>query len=135
MTAERAANDLVASTNACTSVASGSTNERIWTGFNQLVKAKELVEFKTPTGARIQVYPTLESTAPSAEIEHAFETGKQAVINQKTIPVQEGLVLIAQRLRQLVQFGVVLHEHTNYLNTALFDPANFLNKILKQKNW
>ena len=105
------------------------SNARRDTQRGQEFKAKELVELKVPSGPRIQVYPILESTALSAEVEHAFKTGKQAVINQKTIPVQEGLVLIAQRLGQSVQFGAVLHEHTDYLNTTLFYPVNFSNKI------
>ena len=105
------------------------SNARRDTQRGQEFKAKEVVELKVPSGPRIQVYPTLDSTAPSAEVEHAFETGKQAVFNQKTIPIQEGLTLIAQRLGQSVQFGAVLHEHNDYLDAELFDPANFLNEI------
>ena len=104
------------------------SNTCLGTQRGTLFKAKKLAEFKTPTSVRIQVYPTLDSTAPSAEVEHAFKTGRQAVINTPTIHVQEGLVLIAQRLDQSVQFGMVLHDHTDYLNTALFDPANFSNE-------
>ena len=43
--------------------------------------AKELTEFKTPSGVRIQVYPTLDSIASPAEVKHVFETGRQAIIN------------------------------------------------------
>ena len=105
------------------------SNARRDTQRGQEFKAKENVEVKTVSGAKIQVYPTLDSTAPSAEVEHAFETGKQAVFNQKTIPIQEGLALIAKRLGQSVQFGAVLHKHNNFLDAELFDPANFSNKI------
>ena len=38
--------------------------------------AKECVEFKTPSGVRIQLYPTLDSTASLAKVEHAFGTGR-----------------------------------------------------------
>jgi len=51
------------------------------------------------------------------------------VFNQKTIPIQEGLTLIAQRIGQSVQVGGVLHEHKDYLDAKLFDQANFSNKI------
>ena len=71
------------------------SNARRDTQRGQEFKAKENVEVKVPSGANIQVYPTLNSTAPSAEVAHAFETGKQAVFNQKKIPIQEGLALIA----------------------------------------
>ena len=74
------------------------SNARRDTQRGQEFKAKENVEVKMVSGAKIQLYPAVDSTTPSAEVAHAFETGKQAVFNQKTIPVQEGLVLIAQRL-------------------------------------
>ena len=86
--------------------------------------AKELVELKTPSGARIQVYPTLDSTASPAKVEHSFKTDRQAVINQSTIPVQEGITLVAQRPGQGVNFGAVLHEHTDFLNNSIFNPAS-----------
>jgi hypothetical protein len=90
--------------------------------------AKELEEYKNPSGVRIRLYPIVDSTASTAEVEHSFETGKQAVINQPTIPVQEGIQLIAQRLGHSVQFGAVLHEHTDFLKLSLFNPAKFLDE-------
>ena len=72
--------------------------------------------------------PSIDSIALPVEVEHAFETGRQAVINQPTIFVQERINLVAQRLGQSVKCGTVLHEHTDFLNYFLFDPANFLNE-------
>ena len=90
--------------------------------------AKELEKFKTPGGVQVQLYPIIDSTALTAEVEHTFKVGKQAVFNQPTVPVQEGIILIAQRLGHSVQFSAVLHKHTNFLQSDLFDPSNFLNE-------
>ena len=49
--------------------------------------AKELEEFKTPSGVCVRLYPIVDSTALTAEVEHTFKVGKQAVFNQPTIPV------------------------------------------------
>ena len=44
------------------------------------------------------------------------------------IPIQEGITQVAQYLRQSVQFGAVLYEHTDFLNDSLFNLANFSNQ-------
>ena len=54
-TAARAADDLGATTTACTSVAATSTNKRIDKGLTQLIKVKQLVEIDS---AAAILYPT-----------------------------------------------------------------------------
>ena len=75
---------------------------------------KECEELKTLSGVRIQVNTTVDFTALSMEVKHTFKTVRQAVINQHTIPVQEWINLVAQRLGQSVQF----FSNDHYSNTA-----------------
>jgi hypothetical protein len=89
---------------------------------------KELEELKNPGRTRVQLYPIVDASASTDEVKHAFKTQRQVVINQPTIPIWKGILLIAQHLEHPVQFSAVLHEHTNFLKSTLFDPAIILNK-------
>ena len=77
---------------------------------------KELTELRTPTGARTQVYPPLDSTALSVEVEHAFETNRQAVINQ--------LLNSSDNPSSSAR----CFTSTPTSSASLFDPENFSNE-------
>ena len=88
-------------------------------------RAKELEEYKTPSGHLTCVCPICNSSMPLTEVNYALATGKQAVLDHPTLLFKEGIRCIVTRLNQDVQFNAVLFKRTPHFEDSQFDPGNF----------
>jgi hypothetical protein len=57
---------------------------------------KETNEFKTSGGVWIRLHLIVDTLALLAEVNHAFNIGKQTTIDQPSVSIQEEILLIAQ---------------------------------------